>query len=757
VMNSLDLKLLYEAQETVMEMLALGGSRNQCLDQVCRSIEALIDPKGARSSILFLESGQLRHGAAPGLPSAYCRALDGTPIGPTVGSCGTACYLSEPVIVEDINTSPLWEDYRELAAEFDLRACWSHPILSSDRQVLGSFAVYYDQPRQPTRADLTCIGKFTHLTSLIIEKFLMEERENRLRQEVFQAQAKFQAFAQVLPDVALVLDDQGRYVDFFGAASPLLAMPPEEFLGKFLHQVLEPALAEQCYQTLQATLSSGTTQVLEYELALPDGVRTFEGRTSQIPGYRIPGQTSSERRQYLLWVARDISERKLAERRIRQLAYFDPLTRLPNRRNLQEHLERLLSEVIRHHKNGALLYLDLDDFKRINDSVGHSVGDQLLQEVAGRLQESVRSSETIARLGGDEFVIVSEPQAQTRSAAAEDAAAIAYRVLECFSQPFVIESSAYNVRPSIGISLIDPDTQSGGDILKRADTAMYNAKHRGGNCYSFFETSLQDLVTHRLELEQNLLDALSKRELQAHFQTQVSLDGQLLGMEALARWHSPGPGTVSPEYFVPVAERSGLIYRLQEIVLEDACDMLRRLKDGNLLTSGFRLAINISADQFKSGELKKSLMSVLDRHGQNPGYFTLEITESMLMQNKNDTIEQMQALRELGFAFSIDDFGTGYSSLAYLHRFPVDQLKVDKSFIAGMNESDAIVRTIVAMAKQLGFSLVAEGVEQQWQISKLRQLDVDALQGFYFSRPVSADTLLQQLQSIEDHQAGIIR
>lgn len=732
-----------------MEMLALGGSRDQCLAQICQSIETLIGTDGARSSILFLESGQLKHGAAPRLPTAYCQAIDGTPIGPKAGSCGTACYLREPVIVEDINTSPLWEDYRELAADFDLRACWSHPILSSDHQVLGSFAVYYDRPRKPTQVDLTCITKFTYLTSLIIEKARMEERQDRLRQEVTQTQAKFQAFAQVLPDVALVLDDRGRAVDCFGAASSLLAMPPEDFLGKFLHQVLEPSLANQCYRTLQATVSSGTTQVLEYELALPDGVHTFEGRTSLIPGYHCPGEPVGEQRQYLLWVARDISARKQAERRIEQLAYFDPLTQLPNRRNLQEHLERLLSEVIRHRKNGALLYLDLDDFKRINDSVGHSVGDQLLQEVARRLQASVRGSETIARLGGDEFVIVSEPQSQPRDAAAEEAAAIAYRVLECFSQPFVIESSAYNVRPSIGISLIDPDTQSGGDILKRADTAMYSAKHRGGNCYSFFESSLQDLVTHRLELEQSLLDALNKRELHAHFQTQVSPEGRLLGMEALARWHSPGLGAVSPEYFIPVAERSGLIYRLQEIVLEDACELLRRLKTGNLLAPDFRLAINISADQFKSGELKKSLMSVLDRYGQSPGDFTLEITESMLMQNKNDTIEQMQALRELGFAFSIDDFGTGYSSLAYLHRFPVDQLKVDKSFIASMNENDAIVRTVVTLARQLGFSLVAEGVEHQWQLHQLRQLGVDSLQGFYFSRPVSADAILQQLQSVE--------
>jgi len=401
VMNSSELKLLYEAQETVMEMLALGGSRDQCLAQVCQSIETLIDTDGARSSILFLESGQLKHGAAPRLPAAYCQAIDGTPIGPKVGSCGTACYLSKPVIVEDISASPLWEDYRELAANFDLRACWSHPILSSDQQVLGSFAVYYDQARRPTTNDLICIGKFTHLTSLIIEKSHMEEREDRLREEVAQSQAKFQAFAQVLPDMALVLDDRGRYVDFFGTASPLLILPQEEYLGKFLHQVLEPSLAEQCYRTLEDTLSSGTTQVLEYDLALSDGVHTFEGRTSLIPGYRSPGEPLGEQRQYLLWVARDISERKQAERRIEQLAYFDPLTQLPNRRNLQEYLERLLSEVIRHRKNGALLYLDLDDFKRINDSVGHSVGDQLLQEVARRLQEPVRRSETIARLGGD--------------------------------------------------------------------------------------------------------------------------------------------------------------------------------------------------------------------------------------------------------------------------------------------------------------------------------------------------------------------
>ena len=256
-------------------------------------------------------------------------------------------------------------------------------------------------------------------------------------------------------------------------------------------------------------------------------------------------------------------------------------------------------------------------------------------------------------------------------------------------------------------------------------------------------------MAHRLELEQSLLNGLNKRELQAHFQTQVSPDGQLLGMEALARWHSPGLGVVSPDYFIPVAERSGLIDRLQEIVLDDACDMLGRLKAGNLLPSGFRVAINISADQFKSGQLKKSLMAVLDHHGQRPGQFTLEITESVLMQNKNDTIEQMQSLRELGFAFSIDDFGTGYSSLAYLHRFPVDQLKVDKSFISGMNESDAIVRTVVALAKQLGFSLVAEGVEQSWQVCQLRQLGVGTLQGFYFSRPVATDTLLEQLQSVD--------
>ncbi len=450
----------------------------------------------------------------------------------------------------------------------------------------------------------------------------------------------------------------------------------------------------------------------------------------------------------LAGTTQDITERKQIEDQIRFLAYYDGLTRLPNRALFMERLNQALATAQRQGRTLAMLFLDLDRFKRINDTLGHSVGDRLLQAVSERLKKCLRSTDTIARgdpmastdtvarLGGDEFIVTI-----TDIARGEDAAKIARRVLDCLDEPFKLEAHEVVVTGSIGISLFPHDGSDVETLLKNADSAMYHAKDAGRGTYQFYSKSMNAAAFQRLALENSLRKALDREELLLHFQPQVDVTtGTIFGAEALVRWKHPELGMVSPADFIPLAEETGLILPMGEWILRSAAAQGKAWQDLGL--GALIVAVNLSGRQFRQQQLVRTVESVLKTTGIDPRCLELEITESILVQSVEDTITTLKRIRAMGPRVSVDDFGTGYSSLTYLKRFPIDTLKIDQSFtrdIATNPEDAAITAAIIAMSQGLRMAVIAEGVETEIQRDCLLQRGCRLMQGYLFSKPVPAE------------------
>ncbi len=438
----------------------------------------------------------------------------------------------------------------------------------------------------------------------------------------------------------------------------------------------------------------------------------------------------------------DISERLDAQERIRQLAYFDPLTRLPNRRMLQDRAQQALASAEREGNSLALLFVDLDHFKTINDSLGHSAGDQLLSEVAQRLTASVRRMDTVARLGGDEFVVL---LAETTL---DGAAEVARKILDVVARPFLVEQHELGVTPSLGISLFPQDGRDFETLLKHADTAMYRAKESGRNAYQFFASEMNVAALERLVLENSLRQGLERGEFILYYQPQINVaSGRIIGSEALVRWRHPKIGLVPPGKFIPAAEISGLIVSIGEWVLREACRQNRAWQDAGL--PPISVAVNISSVQFRGGQLEGNVRSVLAETGMSAEFLELELTEGILMGGANETVETLRRLSTLGVKLAIDDFGTGYSSLSYLKRFPVDKLKIDQSFVRDIvTDPDdwAIAKAVISMGHSLRLDVIAEGVEHAEQLEMLRDQGCDEVQGYYFSIPLPAQEFAELLR-----------
>lgn len=434
-------------------------------------------------------------------------------------------------------------------------------------------------------------------------------------------------------------------------------------------------------------------------------------------------------------VSSDISERVAAQERIRQLAYFDSLTNLPNRRLLQDRAEQALASAEREKKQIALLFVDLDHFKTINDSLGHSAGDALLSEVARRLQSCVRRMDTVARLGGDEFVVLLTDV--TIEGATEVARKLIYRV----ARPYQIENHELRVTPSLGISVFPQDGRDFESLLKHSDTAMYRAKESGRNGYQFFASEMNVAAIERLTLENSLRQGIERGEFVLHYQPQIDLaSGRIVGAEALVRWRHPQLGLVPPGKFIPVAEVSGLIVMIGEWVLAEACRQNRAWQQAGL--PAISVAVNISAVQFRSGRIEDNVAAVLADTGLVPELLELELTEGIVMAGAEATVETLQRISNMGVKLAIDDFGTGYSSLSYLKRFPIDRLKIDQSFVRDIvTDTDdwAISSAIISMRHSLRLKVIAEGVEHVEQLEMLRRQGCDEVQGYYFSVPLPAD------------------
>jgi diguanylate cyclase (GGDEF)-like protein len=590
-------------QGRILEMIATRAPLPGILEHLVRLIESQL--QGITGSILLLDADglHLRHGAAPGLPESYSRAIDGQRIGPRVGSCGTAMYRRETVIVADVRTDPLWEDWRGVAAAYGLRSCWSVPITSPEGEVLGSFALYSSTVRHPDAREMCRI-----------------------------------------------------------------------------------------------------------EMAV------------RIAGISI--------------------ERQRAEQRIRHMAHHDELTGLPNRALLNDRMAQALARSRRGGRPVAVLFLDLDGFKFINDSLGHAIGDRLLVEVAARLEASVRQGDTVARLGGDEFVVMLVDMEQ-----ADDAALVAQNILHALAQPVLVEGETLHVTTSIGVAVHPADGGDAETLLKHADAAMYRAKEQGRNAYQCYTGAIGARARQYADLQNALRRAVEQGQFELHFQPQVSLaTGRIHAVEALIRWRHPELGLVSPDRFIPLAEETGLIVPIGEWVLRTACRQLQAWR--NASCGDLTMAVNLSPRQLHVHDVAQLVRCVLCDTGLPAAALELELTESALIHNTEAVGATLRELKSIGVSLALDDFGTGYSSLSHLRRFPIDVIKIDKSFtfdVTGSAEAASIARAIIAMAHSLGLRTVAEGVETEEQARFLAAHQCDSIQGYHVSRPLPAAALGEQL------------
>lgn len=710
------LKMQSENERSVLELLARGRPLPVLLSHLAKSYETM--HPGMLCSILLLSSdGQhLEHGAAPGLPAAYCNAIDGVTIGDNVGSCGTAACIRETVIVSDIATDPLWQDYKDLALSHGLAACWSVPIFSTQGHVLGTFALYYPTPRSPLPDELASLERGAHLASLAIERAQSETKLSKLSQAVEQSSN------------TIVITDLDANIEYANAAFvKATGYSLLDAIGKnprILHSGKTP---QATYDEMWADLTSGKTWRGELINRRRDGTEYVE--------YAIisPVCMADGRVTNYLAIKEDITEKKQAEVRIKQLAHFDFLTGLPNQLLLKDRVAQVIKLAQRSDSPLAVLFLDLDHFKNINDTLGHRIGDELLIQLATRLKSMVRDEDTLSRLGGDEFILV------LPGTDADGAAHVANKLLEMVAQTCHIEQYELVVTPSIGIAMYPGDGIDFDKLYQSADVAMYRAKRDGRNTFRFFTAEMQERSARRLLLENALRHALEREQFQLYYQPQVSMqDGQVIGAEALLRWHHPELGTVAPVEFIPIAEESGLILSIGEWVLRTAVQQAKTWMDSG--QSPIIIAVNLSPVQFRHAHLPELVMQILQEANLPPQHIELELTESMAMDAPLEAIAVMDELYARGIRMSIDDFGTGYSSLSYLKKFKVNKLKIDQSFVRDISddpESRAIVTAIITLASSMGFQTIAEGVETAGQLAFLRLQGCNEVQGYYFSRPLT--------------------
>ena len=602
---------LLVAEKRLLEMIANA----EPLSDLLEFLAALIEDQsiGSISSVLLLDEDRktLHHGAAPSLPKDYVTAVDGLPIGPNAGSCGTAAFFAKRVIVSDIATDPLWVDYRDLALRHGLRACWSVPVLSAKGSVLGTTAVYYGEPRTPSLPELDLIERAAHLAGIAIE-------------------------------------------------------------------------------------------------------------------------------------------RKQAEQTLIHNALHDTLTNLPNRALFLDRLQHEFNRAKRHPRyQFAVLFIDIDGFKMVNDSLGHAVGDALIIQVGMRLSRFLRHDDTIARsdvrftddslarLGGDEFTVLLEELKDS-----SDAIRTAHRIQNALAAPYLLDGHEVFTSASIGIALSSSSPTTAEDLLRDADIAMYRAKALGKARCEVFDVAMHQRAVQRLKLETDLRNALDRNEFRVHYQPLVSVGTlQVMGFEALLRWERPGVGLVGPGEFISVAEETGLILPIGRWVLMEACKQARIWQSRHLQYSNLTISVNLSPKQFAQPSLANEVLKVVQEADFNPSCLNLELTETMAMFDAEKARNVFSDLKELGVRLSIDDFGTGYSSLNYLRRFPDDTLKIDRSFISNMDIDDnrKIVAIMVMLAHSLGLRVVAEGMETEDQLGQLRELGCEFAQGYLFSKPLRAE------------------
>ncbi len=563
-------------------------------------------------------------------------------------------------------------------------------------------------------------------------------RSSLVSEDLRKSEMKNRALIGALPDLLLRITSDGLILESREPAGFDQIFSGNGLLSKKIDEVFSEEVSRPIMKNLDRALTFGGMQFLEHNLQVNEDARHYE--------WRIVGSGQDE----AMAIVRDITERKRTEERIFRLAYHDILTGLLNRNSFKEHLAQALAQAQRHDRYVATLFLDLDRFKRINDTFGYKVGDLLLQGVAERIREGVRKGDkparhvdSISRLGGDEFTILLPEISDI-----QDPAKVAKRLLEAVSRPIIIAGHEIFMTGSIGITVYPMDGQDPDTLLKNADAAMYSAKEQGRNNYQFYSEAMNASSFKRLSLENGLRKALDREEFVLHYQPMIDIhSGRIVAMEALLRWNHPELGTVSPADFIPLAEETGLIISIGEWVLNTACIYNKTLQEMGLPPK--RIAVNISSVQFRSQILIETITRALKISGLDAPWLEIELTESSIMKNMEASSDILRELKQMGLRVAIDDFGTGYSSLAYLKRFPLDILKIDRSFIRdipGDPDNEAIATAIIAMAHSLNLEVIAEGVETENQLAFMRSHECDGVQGYFFSPALPGEQMKEYLK-----------
>ncbi|MFC3607119.1 sensor domain-containing protein [Stutzerimonas tarimensis] len=591
-------------------------------------------------------------------------------------------------------------------------------------------------------------GKPHRMAGTIVDITERQQAETALRA----SEAKFARAFHGSPDAIVIVErDSGRFIEVNEAFTRLTGHRGEHAIGRTAEELgLWPDKAQR----------DRLLRLVEHEGRVVHRDSVFIDRNGSTLHLDVSVEPMSlNETACLLITARDISELKQAQARIQHLAWHDPLTDLPNRALLTDRLTQQIALHKRHDMRGAVLFIDLDHFKHINDSLGHPVGDVVLKMITARLEASVRHEDTVSRLGGDEFVVLLTGLSGRRSEVTRQVRKVAEKLRAVLAEPMRYEGQWLKVTPSMGIALLPDHGETPADLLKRADIALYRAKDAGRNAIQLFRTTMQHAASARLQMENDLRQALLRHEFRLHLQPQVDArDNRIIGAEALLRWDHPKLGPQSPGLFIQLLEESGLIVEVGDWILREACRIGAYLLNERSVDAGaFSLSINISPRQFRQSDFVEQVMRAIGASGVPQRMIKLEITEGIVIQNLEDTIGKMNRLKKAGISFAMDDFGTGYSSLTYLKRLPVDLLKIDQSFVrdAMAGDGDAeIIRAIVSMAASLGLEVIAEGVEQQAQLDILQQRDCHLYQGYLFSRPLPLEMFCELLDSSLARAAG---
>ncbi len=697
-------------QLSLLEAIAREGDPLDILNRLCKMAEMML-PNSVASIMLLDESGMLNVYAAPNVPSQGIAQLNGLKPGPGAGSCGNAIYCQQPVFVSDTLTDPRWDDLRQLAVDFGLRACWSMPIRSAGQKVMGTFALSSFEHRSPAAFHVALLEIGAYLAGIVLDR-AQHMDSLKLLGKIFE-------YSQ---EGIMVTDTAQHIVSVNRAFTEITGYALADALGKKTSFLSSGRHDERFYREMWR----GINQHGHWQGEVWNRRRSGEIYPQWL-SVSVIRDVEGKPVNYVGFIS-DITERKKAEARVEFLAFHDALTGLPNRVQARNHFDKAKAYADRAGARVALLFLDLDNFKTINDSLGHDVGDVLLEKVAHALKSNIRHTDTIFRYGGDEFLIQLSDVHN-----GDDVTDIAEKIIGHVVGPFNVGDNELSTTCSIGIALYPDDGKDFDTLLKRSDTAMYKAKDSGRNAYRFYTERMNFEAVEHLTLMNSLRRALEKNEFTLHYQPQMDIcTGRVVGAEALIRWNHPELGMVPPSRFIPIAEESGVIVQMGEWVLQEACSAARYWPD-------IVMAVNLSAIQFNRPNFVDMVFDVVERSGVDPSRLEMELTESVLFSDEGTVQEAIRQLRKVGIRFSIDDFGTGYSNLAYLRQLQVEKLKIDRSFIQELSENPhdtAIVAAIIQMAKGLGLKTIAEGVEDEVVLKVLENLSCDEFQGFLFSEPL---------------------